>query len=335
MIRALYRPPGGTFRTDLAPTGFAAALKERDGLLWVDLGSEPPETCEPLLRETFGFHELSVTDALQEAHLPKVDDWGTYLYAVLHSVALGPDGLQVKRVEVDVFLGPNFLVTHHPDPVAALDRVWANAQRDARLQQAGADHLLYAFADELAEGYFPVVDALDEEADRLQDQVLRRATAATLHRILELRRQVSRLQRITGPQREALSRLARDEYAVVDVRTRVYFRDVHDQFVQLHDRYESLRDLVTSSVETYLSAVSNRLNEVMKRLTIIATFFMPASFIVSFFGMNRPLDVFGYLVAKPGTLDTPLAAAVAVAILIVLVVSFIATYWVMRRRGWM
>ncbi len=334
MMRALHRSAQGMFRADVEPAQFAVALREPGGLLWVDLDREPPQACEPLLREVFGFHPLAVEDALQESHLPKVDEWDKYLYAVLHSVSRASPAAEgealVEPQELDIFLGSNYLVTYHTTPIAAVDRVWAKSVRDDPRLAAGPDHLLYELADELAEAYFPLVDSLSETADELQDLVLEAPTTATLQRILALKRTLLRLQRITGPQREVLARLARDEYALVDARDRVYFRDVYDQFVQLHDQYESLRDLVTGSLDTYLSVINNRLNEVMKKLTIIATFFMPASFIVGFFGMNRPLDVLEYWTKAPGA-----AGLVAAATLVTLVATFIATYWIMRRRRWM
>jgi len=122
MIRSLYRSQDERLRTDLRPDEFAAALQDVGGLLWVDFLDEPPDACEPILRDTFGFHPLAVDDALQESHVPKLDDWGEYLYLVLHAVLFDrQDGGHVDTLELDVFLGQNFIVTHHDQPIAAVD----------------------------------------------------------------------------------------------------------------------------------------------------------------------------------------------------------------------
>lgn len=295
MIRALYRARDGRLRTDVRPEEFAALLAKPDGLLWVDFVGESPETCEPILRSVFGFDPLAVDDALQESHVPKLDDWGPYLYVVLHAVAFDTDGGEhVDTLEVDLFLGHNYLVTHRDTPVPAMDRVWTSCQRDERHTSRGASYLAYRIADEIVAGYMPVFEEIDLAIDHIEDQVLGGALrTATLERLLALKRALLNLRRIIAPQREVLNKLARDDYEAVDARGRLYFRDVYDHLVRLHDINESMRDLVSGVLDTYLSVVNNRLNDVMKTLTLITTLFMPISFIASFFGMNffGPVDV--------------------------------------------
>ncbi len=287
MIRSLYREPDGHLRTDLGPDEFTNVLKDADGLLWVDFAGEPPQACEPILRETFGFHPLAVGDALEEAHVPKIDDWGQYLYLVLHAPVIDQqDEGRLDTLELDVFLGANYLVTHRTQPIAAADRVWSACQRDERQMQLGAGHLLYRLADELVVDYMPVVEGIDEAIDQIEDQVFDDPTPSLLEQIFTLKRALLRLRRIIAPQREVLNKLARGDYAAIAVQDRVFFRDVYDHFVRLYDIAESLRDLVGSALDTYLSVVNNRMNEVMKILTVITTLFMPLSFMTGFFGMN-------------------------------------------------
>ena len=157
MLRSLYRTPEGPVRTDLSPEAFVGALREPDALLWVDLDGEPPEVCEPILRQAFGFHPLAVDDALRESHVPKVDDWDAYLYVVLHAVKLDrADQVALDTLEVDAFLGTNYLVTHRARPVAAVDRLWTACQRDERHLKKGRAHLLYVLADERCAGHLPL-----------------------------------------------------------------------------------------------------------------------------------------------------------------------------------
>lgn len=287
MVRSLYRSGNGGIRTNLSASEFGAALQDAGGLLWVDLANEPATICEPILRKTFGFHPLAVDDALQESHVPKVDDWGSYLYVVLHAANLDPEGDEpLSTKELDVFLGQNYLVTYQAQAIAAVDQVWALYQRDERYLRRGTGHLLYQLADQVVTDYMPVIEGIDDAIDHIEDQIFQRPGPVLLEQIFTLKRTLLYLRRIIAPQREVLNKLARGDYAVVAANDRMFFRDVYDHLVRLYDIAESLRDLVTGALETYLSVVSNRMNDVMKTLTIITTLFMPLSFVVGFFGMN-------------------------------------------------
>ena len=328
MIRSFYRAQDGSLRTDLRPEEFTGILADAGGFLWVDLTGEPADSCEPILRDTFGFHPLAIEDALKQAHVPKVDDWGHYLYLVLHAVVFDKeDGGHLDTLELDVFVGKNYVVTHHEDPIAAVERVWTNCARgrDERHRKNGASRLLYDLADELVADFMPAVEEMDEAIDLIEDQVFARPAPATLERIFTLKRAVLHLQRIISPQREVLNKLARDDYAVIDARNRIYFRDVYDHLVRLHDFNESLRDLVGGALDTYLSVINNRMNEVMKTLTIITTLFMPISFVTGFFGMNF---------FQPAT-DVWTGKHALVLTLAAMVLIPVGMYLWIRRRGWM
>ncbi len=288
MMRALLRHADGSLtepKADELPAALTAALAEPDGLLWLDLDGEPPEASEPILRDTFGFHPLAVEDALAQSHVPKLDDWDTYLYVVLHSVHAGsPEALHTH--ELDLFVGPRFLVTHREEPVEALDSLWAAARRDPRLLGRGCEHLLYRLLDELISSHLPVIEGIDAEVERLEDEILDRPGRRALEQALRCKRGLLLLRRILAPQREVLNRLARDELSVIGAQHRIYFRDLYDHLVRLYGVTESVRDLVGGILEMYLSAINNRMNETMKIFTLITTLFMPISFVVGFFGMN-------------------------------------------------
>jgi magnesium transporter len=299
-----------------------------EGLLWIDLVSEPPDACRPILRETFGFHPLAVEDALEEAHVPKVDDWGQYVYLVLHAVAFDPQGNEpLNTLELDVFLGKNYLVTYQSRPIAAVERVWTACQRDARHLQRGVGRLLYELADELVADYMPTVEAMDEAIDGIEDEIFGQPTPTLLARIFALKRALLHLRRIIAPQREVLNKLARGDYGVIDEGNRVFFRDVYDHFVRLYDITEGLRDLVGGALDTYLSVVSNRMNEVMKTLTVITTLFMPVSFLVGFFGTN----FFQPVAPLTAWTDWPAFVLMLLAMVVVPAGMFL---W-MRKRAWM
>jgi magnesium transporter len=327
MIRSLHRRKDGEIRLGLTAADLTAALRQPDGLIWVDFTGEPPEVCEPILRGVFGFHPLAIDDALAETHVPKVDDWDAYLYIAIHAIRFDAGAERpLTTHELDAFLGTNYLVTHHDDPIPAVDRIWDRCQRDQRHIAGGADHLYYALADDVVLGYMESVEAIDETIEDFEDVVFERATPDTLARVFSLKRGLLQLRRIVSPQREVFNRLARDDFKVIDRKDRVYFRDVYDHLVRLHDINESMRDQVSGILEIYLSVINNRMNEIMKTLTIITTLFMPISFLTGFFGMN----FFGPTAPFDGWTSWP-AFGVTMAILVLTPAAFYI--WV-RRRAW-
>lgn len=330
MIRSLYRTQGGEFRTDLKADEISAALGDTGGLLWVDFVGEPPEACEPILRETFGFHPLAIEDALHQTHVSKVDDWTEYLYVVLLAVAYHGrgkkhDGSRVDTSELDVFLGRTYIVTHSEEHIPAVERVWAACQQDEHHLRNGADHVLYNLASELAGQAMSTVDDLAEAVDEIEREIFGKPTADTLEEIFALRRAALRMRRTLSPERDALRRLAHDDYAVIDARDRAYFRDVYDHLVRLYDVNEGLCDLATDALDTYLSVVNNRMNEAIRTLAVITTLFMPISFLAGFFGMN----FFGFVVPLGGGVGTR-ALETAVVLMVALPVGL---YLWIRRRG--
>ena len=327
MIRTRYFQIDGTLQPDLDPGAFPAALSEAGSLLWVDFIGEAPEVCEPILLKTFNFHPLAVDDALRESHVPKVDDWDTYLYIVMHDIAFLRDSLEVETFELDVFLGPNYIVTYHDFPIPSLDRIWSACEHDTRTFKRGVDHLLYRITDELTADFMQVIEDMDEEIDGLENDVFKKTNPTLAQRIFSFKRATLHLRRVMSPLREVLNKLARDDYAMIDSRDQVYFRDVYDHLVRLHDISESLRDLAGGALDTYLSVINNRMNEVMKTLTIITTLFMPLSFLVGFFGMNF------FLPRQPvyAFMEIPVFI---ITLLLLLVTPILMFNWI-KRRGWM
>jgi magnesium transporter len=189
-------------------------------------------------------------------------------------------------LEIDIFLGRNYIVTYHSKPVAAIERLWAEYQRDERRFDKNTNYLLYRLIDEIATDYIFAAEEINEAIDKIEDELFENPKPFLLEQIFALKRDLLHLRRIIAPQREMINKLVRSDYAVIDPEAKVYFRDVYDHFVRLPDVIESLRDLVSSALLTYLSVVNNRMNNIMKTLTIITTMFMPISFLAGFFGMN-------------------------------------------------
>ena len=321
MIRTIYRNGKGNITTDVPVKHWKVALRDKEGLFWTDFADEPKDQVERTLAEIFKFHPLAIDDALKESHVPKVDDWGDYVYVVVHSLSFDETIYELKTHEIDIFLGKNFLVTHHKDPLDSADHVWNTCQRDPRYLVRGADYLLYNIMDILASDLMPIVDKMDDAIDHLEDDIFSGTDRTVLNRIFSIKRAVLHLRRIIIPQREVMNRLARDTYTVIDPSERIYFRDVYDHFVRLADINDTLRDLIGGALDTYLSVTANRTNDVMKVLTILTALFMPLTFFTGFFGMNFE------------TLPFSSAAFFVAMMAMMIVILFLLWRW-FKQRGW-
>lgn len=329
MIRVLYRASSGETNHDLPLESLEPALQDEEGLLWVDLPEEDAESLALLLRDTFGFHPLAIEDALEQSHVPKIDDWDSYVYIVLHALRFAEEEEETLRTtELDVFLGHNFLVTYQAESIPALERVWATCQRDERYLQKGAGRLLYKLADELVADFLPVVDQIDETIDQIEDQVFDNPEQALLERIFRLKRALPYLRRTLNLQREVLNKIARGDDNVIKPEDRVYFRDVYDHLVRLHDMTEGLRDVAGGVLDTYLSVASNRMNAIMKTLTIFTVLVLPLTFLSGFFGMN-------FFVPAMPLPNWVVSQTAFVSLLIFMVLLPVGMYLWMRRRAWM
>lgn len=330
-IRVAYRDGGGAIHCDWPVERIREARDDVSGTVWVDIHDPKQNSdgrAEALLRDVFGFHPLAIEDAIKETHVPKVDDWGDYLYVVFHTIDFDPETDHLRLHELDLFLGKNYLVSYHNEPIPILLQLRRNIERDPvnRLRH-GADHLLYHVLDMSVAEYLPAIEHLDEAIDVAQDEVFGRPTPQTLQAIFRVKRAAMRLHRVFAPEREVLNRLARDDYDPITADHRVYFRDVYDHIVRIHDIGESLRDLISGALDTYLSAISNRTNDIMKALTLVTVMFLPISFLTSFFGMNFFGDTLAFSSPLPKTLFFSASC-------IIMLAMPAAMYVWARHRGW-
>ena len=255
---------------------------ERGEFFWLDLHRPTAEEVE-LLRDPFGLHPLAVEDAEHFGQRPKLEEYDGFVYLVVFGANSDRDGL----VEVHCFLSEKYLVTVHRDDCPA----FADLRRQAaegRPPASGPALALYHVVDALADSFFPELSKLDDRIDELENGVLRRPDEKQLEQVFALKRRLVAWRKVITPERDLFARLLT---GVVDLPgmtpdTERYYRDVYDHLIRISDLVDSYRDLLTGAMDVYLSTVSNRLNEVMKRLTIVATIFMPLTWIVGFFGMN-------------------------------------------------
>ncbi len=331
-IRVVYRTESGEVHFDWPADRIGEAIRDESGTVWVDIDDDHGSNVagvEALFRDVFGFHPLAIEDALRESNVPKLDNWDRYLYLVFHSIDFDPVTDNLLLHELDIFLGKNYLVTYHNEPMHVVELLRRNLEReDGRRLGHGADHMLYDLLDMGVSEFMPAVEHLDDAIDQAQDEVFRRPTPATLQKIFRVKRSALRLHRVLIPQREVLNRLARDRYPQIDDQDRVYFRDVYDQLVRLHDISETLRDLISGAMDTYLSAISHRSNEIMKVLTVATVMFLPLNFIVGFFGMNFFADTLAF--TSP---QLPNTFLFWFSMMIMAATPFSLWYWG-RSRGW-
>jgi magnesium transporter len=257
-------------------------LLERDEFFWLDL-TDPDVAASRSLQQLFGFHPLALEDMLKRDQRPKLEDYGDYMFLVYYGA--GRKGGEARLEEVHAFLSGNYLVTSHRYPCPALEEVRQRlTQQDPRSEQ----FVVYRVVDGLTDSFFPVLDRIDDEIEQLEDEIFDRSDPRQLERITKLRRELVELRRVVAPQRDLLARGIDEIVAIpgLEADSRTYFRDVYDHSIRIADQIDSYRDLVAGTRDAYLSVVSNRLNQITKQLTVVATVFLPLSFLVGFFGQN-------------------------------------------------
>jgi magnesium transporter len=262
---------------------------ERDHFFWLDL-TGPSHAEIVKLGELFGFHPLALEDTEDFNQRPKLDNYGDHVFLVFYGAWRHSDDDMEPLREVHLFLSGKYVVSVHRDPLPPLD--------DQRAQLSGRvlhseQFLLYRILDALTDSFFPILGQMDDEIDNLEAALIENPTDEVLQRLFALKRELVAMRKVVSPQRDLFARSVDQvaELPGLELDERDYFRDVYDHLIRISDLIDSYRDLLSGATDLYLSTVSNRQNEVMKQLTIIATIFLPLSFITGFFGQN-----FGYMV---------------------------------------
>lgn len=300
------------------------SLKASPGqVLWVHC--EAPDAAEVhAIAHHFHVHPLAVEDLLNSNQRPKLDDYGDQLFVVLFGAIARPDGT-IGLSEVHVLVGDGYLVTVTTAPMPAIDSL--NKQFDLRpeLCAVSPDMIFYRVCDSLVDTVFPLLDHIGAQIDAVEDAVLENPDRATLRTIFGLKRDLLTLRRVTGPQRDLLQSITSPRTAHIGNETQLFLRDVYDHTVRIAEEVDSFRDLVSSSLDAYLTSISNRLGEQTRRLTVVATIFLPLTFLTGFFGMN-----FAFLI---GHIDTPLAFFVGLSVMAVSVPSLVLVVTRLNRRA--
>ncbi len=259
--------------------------------LWVDLAAPSiPESL--ILSETFGFHPLSVEDAMAGVQYPKAEAYDGYLYVILHGIDFGAAARGFATHDVDFFLGANYLVTVHDGSSRSIGDLRNHAPRNAKILGEGPVGLFHRIVDAMVDHYNPEVQKLEDRLDELEEAIFERPDPSLARGILEAKRDVASLRRVTAPQRDVVARLARREFVDISTEMSFQFRDVYDHLVRIADDAVIFQDRLTGILDAHLSNISNQLNEVMKVLAVVATIFMPLTLVTGVYGMNMPLPHF-------------------------------------------
>jgi magnesium transporter len=286
---------------------------------WVDV-AQPNEADYAILRDVFKFHPLAVEDSEKFDQRAKIDDYDDYVFIVVYGAVPDDDRL----VEVHCFYSEKFLVTVHRDDAPAFTEVRQRYVQRKKVDDPG--RLLYRIIDALVDSFFPILADFDDRIDELENQTFLNASDAQLQEIFQMKRLLVGMRKAITPQRDMFAGLIGGvaELPGMSEEDERYFRDIYDHLIRISDLIDTYRDLLTSSMDVYLSTVSNRLNSVMKQLTIMATVFLPLTFVTGFFGQN-----FGWMVGHIGS--GPVFFGLGIGLEIVTVA---ALFTIFKKRGW-
>ena len=310
----------GTADEDFKPDDVERALHD-DEILWLDLHDSSEESLA-LLRDVFNIHPLAVEDALEFGQRPKIEDYENFVSIVF----FGANSVGQPMIEVHCFFSENFLVTLHREPCVAFEgmrTVFARHHTGLTARIIVLHHVL----DSLSDSVFPMLASFDDKVDAIQDEILVKAQREHQESLFGLRRWLSDVRKIVAPQRDMLNALLSDRVDLpgMNKESEPYFRDLYDNMIKINDLVDTHRDLVSSTMDSYTAQLANRQNDVMKQLTIMATIFLPLTYLTGFFGQN-----FGWLVNSVGSWEEFFGIGVgteAVAVILLLLMF--------KRRGWL
>ncbi|MDQ2654897.1 MAG: magnesium/cobalt transporter CorA [Chloroflexota bacterium] len=269
-------------------------------MLWVDL-TDPTLEEVAAIGKVFAFHPLALEDTLADDIRPKIDQYDGYAFIAFYGMTHSPEGCRAHSV--DIFIGTNYMVTFHDSALPVIDETAARwKQNVASLGNRGPGFLLYSLLDALVDGYFPVVDAITERAEELEESVLNGGAPLLQVNIMQLRRELLMIRRVSGPERDVMNVLVRRDPPYFGKKEVAYFQDVYDHLLRVIDSVDLTRDMLAGVLDANLSMVSYNLNVVVKRLTSSSIILMSITLVAGIYGMNfanmPELDwQFGYLFA--------------------------------------
>ena len=288
----LYRKGGEKVEEGFTRDDLPALLADETNLVWVDLCGEVEndiEAAKEVLTNVFEFHNLTIEDCLETRNQPKIEGFPEYIYFIVHGIK--PEETKATNFvtkELDGYLGKNFVVTFHVERFQSIKTVKEHIRSSTFACQRGPAYLLHQILDRLVDLYLPLVDEFDESITVLEERVfgMKRGNNLILEEIMDLRRSVARLKRISSRQLEVLYRMSHGEFPQIPATILPFFRDVHDHLLRITDLAESYRDLIGGLFDIHFAVVSNRTNDVMKTLAVVSAIILPLTLIAGIYGMN-------------------------------------------------
>jgi len=264
------------------------SFRDKPTVTWINVEGVHDVKVVEKLGNCFGLHPLVLEDILNTDQRPKMEVYGDYLYIVLKMLYDGDPDRLVEAEQVSLILGSNFVISFQEGKEGDVFNPVRERIRSGKglIRQRGADYLVYSLIDTIVDHYFLILERLGERIELLEEELVAYPTTPTLLEIQSFKNQMTYVRRVVWPLREVISGLGRKESPLVKETTEIYLRDLYDHVAQIMDTVEVYREMLSGMLDIYLSSVSNRLNSVMKVLTIIATIFMPLTFIAGIYGMN-------------------------------------------------
>lgn len=323
----LYRQGASKVEEGFTRKDLPKLLSDPTNVIWVDLQGETQELAElarEVMLEEFGFHPITVDDCLETRNQPKIEAFDHYLYLIVHGIKPGetnPANFITK--ELDIYLGPNYVVTFHVQRFLSVKTVKQQLRNSTHFCQRGPAYLLHHILDELVDLYMPIVDDYDNAINKLEDRVFSMKTgSAILGEVMDLRRSVARLKRISSRQLDVLYRMSHGEFEQIPENVMPFFANVHDHLQRISDLAEGYRDLVAGLFDIHFAVVGNRTNEVMKTLAVVSAIILPLSLIAGIYGMNFE---------NMPELKNAQGYFVTLGIMVFITLTLLMYFW---RRGW-
>lgn len=324
----VYRQGSNHIDEGFAVKDLPELLADETNVIWVDFRGETDDelnATKDVLLNVFKFHYLTVEDCLETRNQPKIEAFPDYLYFIVHGVRA--DETRANNFvtkELDGYLGKNFVVTFHVERFRSIKAVKQQVRSSTFACERGAAYVLHQILDNIVDLYMPLVDDFDTEIDALEERVLtmKKGSSVILEDIMDLRRSVARMKRISVRQLEVLYRMSHGEFPQIPANVLPYFRDVHDHLLRISDLAENYRDLVAGLFDIHFSVVANKNNDVVKTLTILSSIILPLSLIAGIYGMNFE---------NMPELKTQHGYFLTLAFMGIVTVALLIFFW---RKGW-
>lgn len=299
-------------------------LKDKTSATWINIDGIYQLDIIEKIGKHFGIHPLIQEDIVNTGQRPKAEDFDDYVYIVLKVLYQDEDKLKVKSEQISLIIGKNFLISFQEVEGDVFSSVRDRLRKGkGRLRKMGCDYLTYALMDAIVDNYFIILETIGETIEALEEELLENPTPQTLQTIHDIKREMIFFRKQVWPIREIISGITKFDSPLINESIAIYFKDIHDHTIQVIDTIESFRDVLSSMVDIYLSTISNKMNEVMKVLTMIATIFIPITFVAGIYGMN-----FKYM----PELEWPWGYGLSWLIMLAIAISMICFF---KRKSWL